>query len=96
MCEFVSNWPSYPLCYLLIIILAKSKSGSGLAFIEFSTVEEATRALHAMNGQMLPEKGRLLRLQFSRPNGQRPAPARRTLSTRLSQRERSYGEGVGF
>jgi len=67
-----------------------------MAFIEFSTVEDATRALHAENGRMLPEKGRLLRLQYSRPSTRHTVSAEPSLSSRLSQRQRTQGEGVGF
>ncbi|KAG6334396.1 hypothetical protein ID866_4698 [Astraeus odoratus] len=69
---------------------------NGNVFIQFKTVDTATHALHALNARMVPETGRLLRLQYSRARPFRTKPEQQSLASRLSQRSRSRSEGTGF
>ncbi|KAL4071701.1 hypothetical protein V8B97DRAFT_2104189 [Scleroderma yunnanense] len=64
------------------------KHTTGMAFIQFRSIQAATSALHALHAKMLPETGRLLRLQYSHP--------RTGLASRLSQRQKADGEGIGY
>ncbi|KAI6030324.1 hypothetical protein EDC04DRAFT_2711451 [Pisolithus marmoratus] len=67
---------------------------NGCAFIQLKSIQAATEALHVLNAHMVPETGRLLRLQYSLTRPTRSEPERRSLASRLSQRAGSQSEGA--
>ncbi|KAI6147974.1 hypothetical protein BKA82DRAFT_4146689 [Pisolithus tinctorius] len=81
---------------LVSVRIPPRREVNGCAFIQFKSTSAATKALHALNAQMVPETGRLLRLQFSTRKQAQSEPERRGLASRLSQRMGSQGEGAGF
>ncbi|KAI6120329.1 hypothetical protein EDD16DRAFT_1577429 [Pisolithus croceorrhizus] len=81
---------------LVNVRIPQRREINGCAFIQFKSIKAATDALHALNARMIPETGRLLRLQFSLNRQTRSEPERRSLASRLSQRAGSQSDGTGF